>query len=318
MRVFIAGASGALGVPVVRRLVAEGHEVTGLSRSRVRTAAIEAMGARTVVADALDAPAVRAAVMSARPDVVVHALTAIPVRGPLRAADLEATNALRISGTRHLLAAAIAAGARRFVVESMVFIYGFGDLGDAALTEEAPPAGRVPKPWLQATIDALVSEEAQVFDATRSGRIDGVSIRFGGFYGPGAGMETMIHLLRRRALPVVRCARGRAVPWIHISDAAAAVVAACRLGLAGTAYNIADDEAAPAHHFIQHLAQVVGAPRPWSIPASVMRLIVPFAAAAWLDTTLRVSNAKAKRELGWTPRFPTYRDGIAQLKLQRG
>jgi nucleoside-diphosphate-sugar epimerase len=316
MRVLIAGATGALGVPVVRTLAAAGHEVIGLARTRARAQAVERLGARVFAVDALDGAALRTVMMSTRPEIVVHALTAIPLRGPLRTADLQATNRLRTAGTRNLLAAAIATGVKRIVVESMVFIYGFQDLGDVPLTEDALPARHVPKPWLQPAIDALVSEESQVLEATRSGRIEGIVLRFGGFYGLGAGSETMIHLLRRRALPVVNHSASRAVPWIEISDAASAVVTALSHGQSGAVYNIADDEGVPAWELIRHLAQSVGAPRPWAIPAWVMRLTAPFAAAAWLDTTLSVSNAKARRDLAWSPRFPSYREGIAHLATQ--
>jgi nucleoside-diphosphate-sugar epimerase len=316
MRVLVAGATGALGVPVVRALAAAGHEVIGLARTRGRAQVVERFGARVLPVDALDGDALRTVLMSTRPEVVVHALTAIPPRGPLRASDLQATNRLRTDGTRNLLAAAIAAGVKRIVVESMVFIYGYEDLGDVPLAEDAPTARHVPKPWLQAPIDALVSEETQVFEATRSGRIEGVVLRFGGFYGLGAGSDTMVHLLRRRALPVVNHAASRAVPWIEISDAASAVVTALSQGRSGAVYNIADDEGVTARELIRHLAWSVGAPRPWAIPAWMMRVTAPFAAAAWLDTTLNVSSAKAKRDLAWSPRFPTYREGIAHLVAQ--
>jgi nucleoside-diphosphate-sugar epimerase len=312
MRVLVAGVTGVLGVPLVRRLIAEGHVVTGLCRTHRRTSTVEALGVRAVVADALDGSAVRSAVVGARPHAIVHALTALPPRGPLRAADLDATNALRVTGTRNLLAAAVAAGTRRLVVESMVFVYGFGDLGDAPLTEDGPTARRVPKRWLQPSIDALVSEETQVHDATSAGHIDGVVLRFGGFYGPGTGFDTMVEMLRRRALPFVSHARSRGVPWIHIDDAVSAVVAALQHGQPGSTYNIVDDRPAPAGELIRHLAREVGAPQPWSVPGWVVRLSAPFVATAWLDTTLIVSNAKAKRELGWVPQFPTYREGIVQ------
>ena len=195
----------------------------------------------------------------------------------------------------------------------MVFVYGFGDLGDAALTEEAFVAPNPRKAWLRPSVNALISEERQILEASRAGRIEGVLLRFGGFYGPGAGTETMIKMLRHRMLPVAKGARSRGVPWVHVSDASAAVVAALSWGQSGEAYNVADDEAVPAGELILHLAHAARAPRPWSIPVWVARLTAPFAAAAWLDTTLRVSNVKAKRELGWAPQFPTLRHGIADI-----
>ncbi len=246
MRIFVAGATGALGFPVVRLLIAEGHDVVGLARTVRRTTCLEALGARVVVADALNAAALRDAVTAAHPDVVVHALTAIPSRGPLRVSDLGATNRLRVSGTKNLLSAAICAGARRIIAESMVFIYGFGDLGDIALTEDMPPAREIPAPWLRPPVDALLSEEAQILNASQARSIEGVILRFGGFYGPGAGIDVMMSRLRRRLLPLPKRPRSRGVPWVHICDAASAVVAAVSGGGSGQTYNVADDEPVPA------------------------------------------------------------------------
>jgi nucleoside-diphosphate-sugar epimerase len=311
MRVFVAGATGALGFPVVRRLIEAGHEVVGLARTARRVKHVEALGARVVIADALDAQALRTALVAACPEIVVHALTAIPPRGPLRASNLKATNQLRVSGTRNLLSAAIHASARRIVVESMVFIYGFGDLGDTPLAEDTPAPMRTPRRWLTPPIDALQSEEAQIAEVSRAGLIEGIILRFGGFYGPGAGLEEMIHLLRRRALPLPRRPVSRGVPWIHISDAASAMVAAIVHGQSGQCYNITDDEPAPAAEFVRHLARAIDAPKPMPVPNWVLRLATPFVASAWFDTTLKVSNQRAKQEFGWTPRFPTYRHGIA-------
>jgi nucleoside-diphosphate-sugar epimerase len=310
MRVFVAGATGALGFPVARRLIEAGHEVVGLARTARRVKHVEALGARVVIADALDAQALRTALVEARPETVVHALTAIPPRGPSRAADLKATNRLRVSGTRNLLSAAIHASARRIVVESMVFIYGFGDLGDTPLAEDTPAPIRTPPTWLAPPIDALQSEEAQIAEASRAGLIEGIVLRFGGFYGPGAGLEEMNRLLRRRALPLPRRPMSRGVPWIHINDAASAMVAAIAQGQSGQCYNITDDESAPAAELVRHLARAIDAPKPIPVPNWVLRLATPFVASAWFDTTLKVSNQRAKQELRWTPQFPTYRDGI--------
>lgn len=312
MRVFVAGATGALGLSVVNQLIAEGHDVTGLARTTRRTTRFRTLGARVVVADALNAAALRRAVIAAHPDVVVHALTAIPSRGPLRASDLEATNRLRVSGTKNLLSAAICAGASRIIAESMVFIYGFGDVGDTALTEDAPVAREIPAPWLRPAIDALLSEEAQILNASKAGSIKGVVLRFGGFYGPGAGIDVIMSRLQRRLFPVPKQPRSRGVPWIHIHDAASAVVAAVSSRGSGQTYNIADDEPVPARKLIEYLAQAISAPKPLLVPNWVLRIAAPFVASAWFNTTLKVSNEKAKHELGWMPQFPTYRDGIAQ------
>lgn len=310
MRIFVAGATGALGVPVVRQLISDGHTVFGLAKTRQRTSHIASLGAMAAIADALDAESLRKVVVTARPDAVVHALTAIPDRGPMRASDLEATNTLRMKGTKNLLAAAIDVGARRFIAESMIFIYGFGDLGDDLLTENDAVRRSCPKACLKPALDALASEEDQVLQATRAGQIEGLCLRFGGFYGPGTGTDRMAQLLRRRFLPIPAGALSRGAPWIHVNDAAAAVIAALLRGKAGGVYNIVDDEPLPATVMVRGLADAIHAPRPWPIPMWFVRLAAPFAAAAWLNTTLRVSNAKAKKDLAWQPRYKTIHEGL--------
>jgi nucleoside-diphosphate-sugar epimerase len=200
-----------------------------------------------VIASALDAQSLHDAVAAAQPDAIVHALTAIPARGPMWASDLNATNELRITGTRNLLSAAIHTGTRRCVAESMVFIYGFGDLGDGLLTEADAVRQTCPKPWLRPVLDALASEEDQVLNAIRYGRIEGICLRFGGFYGPGAVTDRMAQLLRRRMLPIPKSPTSRGVPWIHIEDAAAAVVVALTRANPGETYNITDDQARYCH-----------------------------------------------------------------------
>ena len=314
MKVFVAGAGGALGTHVIRLLVAEGHEVTGFTRTSAHARSIGELGAsRAITGDALNPSSVRAAVESTKPDAIVHALTAIPKRGPWRVSDLKGTNELRTTGTRHLLDAAIAVGVRRIVVESMVFIYGYGDLGPGWLTEQDRIAQSVPKHWLRPSIDALADMEKQVLDASRQGRIEGVLLRFGGFYGPRAGTEITARLLHRRWLPLVINSDNFAIPLIHIEDAAVAVVAALYHGCTGEVYNIVDDEPASFAALVRHLALMVGAPQPRIVPKWLVRLLAPYAAAAWLGTTMNVSNTKAKRELQWQLRFPNYLSGIAEF-----
>jgi len=259
MRVFVAGARGALGTQVVRNLVADRHEVIGFTRSAAHAHVIQQLGAsRSITGDALDPSSIRAALDSTRPEAVVHALTAIPKLGPWRASDLEQTNKLRIMATKHLLDAAVAVGTRRLVVESMIFIYGYGDMGRDWLSEETSATKSVPKGWLRPSIEALVAMETQVMDASRKGSIDGIVLRFGGFYGPRAGTEITARLLRRRWLPVVKESDDSAIPLIHIEDAAAATVGALCHGRAGEAYNIVDDEAASFAEVVRHLASTIG------------------------------------------------------------
>lgn len=312
MRVFVAGGGGALGTHVVRHLVVDGHEVIGFTRSPAHAEVVTELGAaRSIVGDALNASGVHAALETTRPDAVIHALTAIPKRGPWRASDLKRTNELRVTGTRYLLDAAIAVGVRRIVVGSMVFIYGYGNFGPGCLSEETTAARSVPKSWLRPSVDALVDMETQVLDATRKGSIEGIVLRFGGFYGPNAGTEVTVRLLRRCWLPVVKNSENSVIPLIHIEDAATAVVAALERGPAGHVYNIADDEAASFANVVRYLASTIGAPEPRAVPKWIVRLVAPYAAIAWLGTRMRVSNAKAKQELQWRPRFPNYRAGIA-------
>jgi nucleoside-diphosphate-sugar epimerase len=310
-RVFVAGATGALGQPLVRRLVEHGVEVVGLTRHASKTPLISDLGAEPVVADALDARGISAAVLAARPDAVVHALSAIPKRGPLRPGDLDRTNRIRREGTANLLAAARLAGARRFVAESMIFVYGFGDHGEQRLTEDVAGSWDNAKPWLTEAVQAVRDLEFQVLSATIRGEVDGVILRFGLFYGVGAGTDIMARLLRRRALPLPGDGAGVG-SWIHIADAAAAVVAALARGRPGEAYNIVDDEPAEYREFVHTLARELGAPRPNRIPPWLGRLVAPLLMAD-LESRIPVSNAKAKRGLGWSPRFPTYREGLRNV-----
>ena len=314
MRIFVAGAGGALGTQVVRHLVADRHEVIGFTRSAAHAEVVQQLGvSRSITGDALNPSSIRAALESTRPEAVVHALTAIPKRGPWRASDLEQTNELRVRGTRHLLDATIAVGAQRLIVESMVFIYGYGDLGRDWRNEETGTVKNVPKGWLRSSIDALVDMETQVMDASRKGSIEGIVLRFGGFYGPSAGTEITARLLRRRWLPVVKDSDDWVIPLIHIEDAASATVAALCRGRAGETYNIVDDEPVSFAAVARHLAATIGAPQPRTVPRWFVRLVAPYAAASWLGTKMRVSNAKAKRELQWKPCFQNYRAGIAEF-----
>jgi nucleoside-diphosphate-sugar epimerase len=309
VRVFVAGATGALGVPLVRTLVARGAEVTGLTHSPAKASLIRDLGATPAVADALDADGLRVAVAECAPDAVVHVLTALPKRGPLRVSELAATNRVRIQGTANLVEAAVAAGASRLVAESVVLAY--GETGDATADETF--AWRAPHPALQTAMDAVRSLEDQVLGASRSGRLHGIVLRFGLFYGPGvASTDFMIRMLRRRLLPLL--GGGRAVAsWIHVDDAAAATVAALERGRPGEVYNVVDDEPSSVGDHTIELARIVGAPAPFSLPAWVARLMGPLPGTL-ATIRQRVSNQKAKRELGWAPAYPTVFQGLSTLR----
>jgi nucleoside-diphosphate-sugar epimerase len=315
VRVFVAGATGAMGVPLVRRLVAAGHQVTGLTRSESKRALLEGLGATAAVADVFDRERLGSVLREARPEVVVHLLTALPKHGPTRPADLVATNRLRTEGTKNLVEAAISAGARRLVAESIILVYGYGDLGSTPLTEEHPVARASPRPWLQPTLDAGLALEETVLSAARAGRLEGVVLRYGFIYGPGAGStEFAARMLEKRRLPLVGEGSGL-WSWLHLEDAADATVAAIDKGRSGEVYNIVDDEPVTWRDYLHHFARVLGAPRPFRAPLWLVRLVSAYAAIS-LTSRIPVSNAKARRELGWKPAHPTYREGLATLVPQ--
>jgi nucleoside-diphosphate-sugar epimerase len=317
MKVLIAGATGAIGVPLVRKLIADGHDVLGLTRTPGKADALIGLGARPIVADVMDRDGLLTALNGMRADAVVHALTALK-KPPMRHRDMNETDALREGGMANLLVAAQALGARRVVVESMHIGYGYGNWGTRILTEETPFAPRGRTRGLERHLAAFRALEGQLFEATRAGRIEGISLRFGAFYGPDAGVRTMVELLGKRRLPLV--SGGQAVlSWVHHEDAAAAIVAALECGRAGEAYNIVDDEPVAWRDFLGLLATTAGTPLPRSLPRPLVGLFGAVA-VAFLTTTLRASNDKAKRELGWTPTWPTYRVGIPSVvqALQSG
>ena len=310
MEVLVAGASGALGRPLVRALVAGGHHVHGLTRTPGHRELVAGLGAEPVVADAMDGESLAAAVRGLRLDGVIHVLTALK-KLPTRSAHMEQTNRLRTLGTANLLRAARATGARRFVAESMHVGYGLGDWGDQVLTEATPfaPPGR--NPGLERVMAAFRSLEDQVLGASREGWIEGVALRFGAFYGPEGGSESLVEALRRRRLPLLGAGQG-VMHWIHLEDAAAATVAALEKGSPGAAYNVVDDQAVTWNDFLGLLAETFGAPRPRSLPRWLLSLAAPYA-VEFMSTRIAVSNALARRELGWTPAAPTYMEGIAKL-----
>ncbi|HEU5333712.1 MAG TPA: NAD(P)-dependent oxidoreductase [Actinocrinis sp.] len=312
MKVLLAGATGALGIPLTRRLLDAGHEVVGLTRTESGAQRLRGLGARGVLADAMDADGLLRALKGESADAVIHQLTALK-KMPMRAKDMELTNRLRTEGTANLLAAAREVGARRFVVQSFFGGYGLG--GDQRLITEddafAPAGGG---PVVDATWQAMASAERQTTAGTDG--IEGVVLRYGGFYGPEA-LRTMAGMLRKRQLPVPRGGGGFA-SLVYLDDAAAATVAALERGRAQRVYNICDDEPVRWGVMMDQLATVFGTPRPMRLPAPVLRLAAPYAAYLMTRQSLRLSNARAKEELGWEPAFPTYREGVAAGAAGRG
>jgi cation diffusion facilitator family transporter len=314
VKVLVAGATGALGVPTVRALVARGYEVIGVTRFRSNRRRLEDLGAAPMVADALDAEAIRRAVAAAAPEAVMDLLSALPRGGPGHPSDMEPTNRLRTEGTRNLLDAAIAAGVRRYVAESHFLVYGSGNLGETPLTEDLVTPVRAPAQTLQETVEALATRERTVLGATRAGQIEGVVLRFGDPYGVGAGTEEIAGILRgrRQRLPVADSS-GLGTPWVHVDEAAEAIVAALERGSAGAVYNVAEDEPISFAEFVRGLAAAVAAPPPFSVPGPVMAWVAPYIKAARVDTSVVLSNERARAELGWSPRFPGPREGLVQV-----
>jgi len=305
MKVFVAGASGALGRPLVKQLVAAGHEVTGMTRRKERAGEIRAAGAEAVVCDVFDAGALNEAVAAAAPEVVVHALTALPARFKPKADYLAATNRVRTEGTRNLVAAARAAGARRLIAESVAFFY--EPEGDWVKDEEARLMVDAPGRFA-AGRDALVELEQQVTDAEE---LEGVVLRFGWFYGPGtyyAADGSMAEETRKRRNPIIGAGTGR-FSFVHIDDAAAAIVAALDHGTPGT-YNVVDDEPVEQREWIPAYAEALGAKPPRRIPHWLARLAAGADLASTAISMRGASNAKAKRELGWQPAHPSWRTGF--------
>ena len=301
MRVLLAGASGAVGTPLTRQLIAAGHQVVGITRSPANAERLRTAGARAVVADVMDRESLLAAVRDVRADAVVHQVTALGGRKMREA--MQGTNALRTTGTAHLLAAARAAGAHRFLTQSIVFGYGYRDHGPHVITEDDRFAEPVPGP-LGPAIAAMRSTEEQVFSADD---MEGIALRYGLFYGPDNFTRMIINLVRKRRLPVPSSGGGFAT-FIYLEDAAAATVAALETGRPGQAYNVVDDEPVRWADYLDALAADLGVRRPWRVPSWMLRPI-PYLHTI-MTTSMRVSNAKAKRELGWAPAVSTYREGI--------
>lgn len=314
MRVFIAGASGAIGKSLVPMLVGAGHQVTGTTTTEGKLPQLREAGADGVVLDVLDGEATIAAVAQAQPEVVIHQATALADIGNPRkmAQEFGPTNRLRTEGTDNLLAAAQEAGARRFIAQSFAG-WPFARKGGPVKDEEAP-LDSDPPPAMVEILDAIKHVEKVVTEAEG---IDGLVLRYGGFYGPGTGLDAdgaQTIAVKKRQFPIV--GGGNAV-WslIHIEDAAAATAAAVEHGAAGL-YNVTDDEPAPVHEWLPVLAESVGAKPPRRFPAWFVRLVAGEHMVVMLNEIRGASNGKAKRDLGWTPAHPTWREGFRELGAQ--
>jgi nucleoside-diphosphate-sugar epimerase len=309
MKVFVAGATGALGKHLVPQLVGRGHEVVGMTRSADKDDLIRSLGARPVVADALDPDAVAQAVAQAEPEVIVHQLTALSGPFDMKHIDrfFELTNRLRSEGTDHLLAAGRAVGIERFVAQSYAG-WPFARTGGPVKTEE-DPLDPHPAEAMRTTLDAIRHLEDAV---TGAGWTEGVVLRYGGFYGPGTGFSRdgeQAEQIRKRKFPVVGDGGG-VWSFVHIEDAAAATVEAIEHGRRGI-YNVVDDEPAPVREWLPAAAAALGARKPMRLPRWLGRIAAGEAAVVMMTDVRGASNAKAKRELGWHPRHASWRQGFA-------
>jgi nucleoside-diphosphate-sugar epimerase len=302
MRVFLAGAAGAMGRSLVPQLVNAGHQVTGTTRSRAKLDLLREWGADPVLVDGLDAAAVGEAVAAAEPEAIIHQMTALSGSSDLRHFDrtFAVTNQLRTVGTDNLLAAARAAGARRFVAQS--FTGWPNERTGGPVKTEADPLDPNPAKWQRESLAAIKHVEQAVLAAP----VAGVVLRYGMFYGPGASDE-MVELVRKRRMPIVGDGGG---VWsmIHIDDAASATVAALTAG--NGIYNVVDDDPATSAVVLRTLAEIVGAKPPRHLPVWLARLAAGEVGVNYLTNIRGSSNAKAKRELGWQPHWASWREGF--------
>jgi 2-alkyl-3-oxoalkanoate reductase len=307
MRIFLAGATGAIGRQLVPLLVADGHDVVGATRTPAKIDALRAAGAEPVLVDALDAAAVRTAVADAHPDAVIHELTALPQRIDPRKMerDFALNDRLRSEGTRYLVDAAQAAGAKRIIAQSIAFAYAPGPPGTVHVESDPLLAASEAHKSYRRSAQAMADLEGTVLDA------GGLVLRYGYFYGPGTAITrsgSMGSDVARRRLPIV--GRGAGVwSFVHVEDAAEATVVALSRGAPG-AYNVVDDEPAAVADWLPALAGSLGAPRPLRVPALLARPLAGSYGVTIMTSAQGASNELAKRELGWQPRHPSWREGF--------
>ena len=299
MRVFVAGASGAIGSRLVPQLIARGHDVVGSTRSG-RSERLAALGAEPVVLDLLDPEAVRKAVTTVRPDAIIHQATALSGLSDLKNPDkaFAETNRLRTEGTDALLAAARDVDVPRFVAQSFTS-WPYAREGGPVKTED-DPLDPAPVPTMSKTLDAIRHLEQAVVDA------GGIALRYGGFY--GSPDDAQLELVRKRRFPIVGDGGG-IWSFIHLDDAATATILALEEGAPGI-YNVVDDEPAPVREWLPALADAIGAKPPRHVPRWLARILAGEAGVALMTEIRGASNAKAKRELGWTLRYPSWRQGF--------
>lgn len=302
MRVFVTGATGALGRHLVPGLVAAGHQVTATTRSHGKVAGLREAGAEPVVVDGLDREGVIAAVCAAEPEVIVHQMTALAEMRNLRNVDkvFAATNTLRTRGTDNLLAAAERAGARRVVAQGHNFVY--EQSGGPVKTETDPLISKPVSSAVQTMAAMKYVDQTVPLKAP-----EGIVLRYGTFYGPGAS-DALVELVRKRQMPIVGGGTG-IWSFIETSDAAAATLAAVERGEPGV-YNVADNDPAPVAEWLPYLAELAGAKHPMNVPAWLGKLLAGEFVLAQMTTARGVSNEKARTKLGWEPKYASWRDGF--------
>jgi nucleoside-diphosphate-sugar epimerase len=309
MRIFLAGATGAVGQRLVPMLLDDGHEVVAMTRTAAKADGLRAAGALPVVADALDRDAVMGAVLGAEPEVIVHQMTALTGATDLKHFDrvFATTNRLRTEGTRHLLDAARAAGTRRLIAQSFTG-WPFAREGGPVKAEDAPLDPQPPRAQRE-SLAAIRELEALVGGADG---VEGLVLRYGGFYGPGTSLSTdgeLTEMVRRRRLPVVGSGDGR-WSFTHVDDAAGGVLATLGPDSPVGTYAIVDDEPARTADWLPALASAIGAPAPRHVPAWLGRTAAGSAVVSMMTTARGASNERASDVLGWTPRWPTWREGF--------
>ena len=314
MRIFVAGATGAVGRRLVPRLVRAGHIVTGLTHTPSKSGYLRELGAEPVVADALDERSILAAVGAAHPDVIVHELTDLKGASDLRKFDrvFANSNRLRTTGTDYLLSAARFCGARRMVVQSFCG-WPYARIGGHVKSEE-DPLDPTPPQELRRALDAIRHLERVV---TTSGAPEGIVLRYGAFYGPDTGMfdAALVEQIRKRRVPLIG---GGAAWWsfLHVDDAAEATALAVEHG--SGVYNIVDDDPAPVREWLPAAAAMLGAKPPFRVPAWFARLAAGEHLVIMMTESRAGSNAKAKRELNWRPLYPSWRQGFAEIVQREG
>jgi nucleoside-diphosphate-sugar epimerase len=307
MKVFLAGASGALGRRLIPQLIEHGHSVVGTTRSDAKAGVLRDLGAEPVVLDALDRDAVVVAVVRAQPDAIVHQLTALSdIDFRKFEKSFELTDRLRSEGTDNLLAAAEAVGVPHFVAQSYAG-WPYARVG-GPIKSEKEPLDPHPAPQTRRSLEAIRHLEMRVTE------YNGIVLRYGGFYGPGTGLEPdgdQLAMVRKRQFPLLGDARG-VWSFVHIDDAAAATVAALEHGKPGI-YNIVDDDPAPVAEWLPYLAEVAGAKPPRHLPLWLGRLVGGEHMVVMMDESRGASNEKARRELGWEPAHHSWREGFPEV-----